>query len=345
MVMNMKILHNSQEIRDAIRRLFSEPKVRRVAMVAYVGADAQEYLPSPAGVELVCWDKEGCTDPDAIRALRSLGARVSFAKNLHMKIYWAENRGVIIGSANLSHNGLSDNGLYEIAVLLPAKSVDVDTLKTRVNPVPVTPRHLHDLDLRTLKYRSRNAGKTVYPPGTRKRGSKKSIPTFAEWYESKDRKSWRIFPYGEYFKGLTVEARQKLNALGYKTCEDYWIAAKCHSQPHEWLLGVDVGPKGYRVYWSCTDFTVRVRRSDKKFYDKREPFFSVQIFPIGKYGIPPFKQDKTFFRAIRKLTTEAGVQSYADGLEFAPDGLLRKKDLRYLYEYYLEESKGKQSQS
>jgi hypothetical protein len=310
-------------------------------MVAYVGADAQEYLPSPAGVELICWDKEGSTDPDAIRVLRNLHVKVSFAKNLHMKVFWAENRGVIIGSANLSHNGLSDNGLHEIAVLLPADSVNIKRLRAEVNVVPVTPERLRNLDLRTLKYRSRNSGKTAYPPVKVKSGRKRQVPTFAQWYESEDQKFWRIFPYGEYFRGLTVEARQKLNALGYKTCVDYWMGIECHANPHEWLLGVDVGPKGYGVYWSCADFTVPVRRSDGKFYDRRWPFFSVQVFPVNRYGTPPFRTDRAFFGAIKKLLTDAEIWSYMDGLEFAPDGLLRKKDLRHLYEYYLEESKGR----
>ena len=122
----IKVLRNSGEIREAVWKLFSAPKTRRVALVAYVGADAQDYLPYPSGIELICWDKEGSTDPDAIRELRRLKVKVSFANNLHMKVFWAEERGAIVGSANLSNNGFSDYGLYEVAVLFPANSIDIE---------------------------------------------------------------------------------------------------------------------------------------------------------------------------------------------------------------------------
>jgi len=336
----IKVLRNSSEIREAVWELFSAPKTRRVALVAYVGAGAQEYLPYPAGIELICWDKEGSTDPDTIRMLRSLKVKVSFARNLHMKVFWAEERGVIIGSANLSSNGLSDSGLHEVAVLLPANSIDIKGLKARVNAVPVAPSSLRDLDTRTLQHRSRNDGQDTYPAVKRTFRRKPTVTTFANWYESEDKKFWRIFPYGEYFRGLTPEAKHELRVWGYKTCEEYWMGAECHANPHEWLLSADTNKYGYGVYWSCADFTVPVKRSDKNFYDRRWPFFSVQIRPTRKYGKPPFKVDKAFFRAIKRLLMEAEVKSYMEGLEFAPNGLLRKRDLKRLYEYYLEEAGG-----
>jgi hypothetical protein len=332
----VKILRNSSEIREAVWQLFSAPKTRRVALVAYVGADAQDYLPSPAGIELICWDKEGCTDPDVIRWLRNVKVKISFAKNLHMKVFWAEERGVIIGSANLSNNGFSDSGLHELAVLLPANSIDIKKLKARVNAQPVTPFSLQNLDRRTLEYRSRNAGNDTYPTIRRKYKRRSTVVTFANWYESEDKKLWKIFPYDDYVSRLTTEAKDKLRAWGYKTCDDYWMGAECHANPHEWLLGVDTNKDGYGVYWSCADFIVPVTRNDRQ-YDRRWPFFSVQIRPIRKYGKPPFNLDMPFIRAIKRLLTEAEVKSYMEGLEFAPNGLLRKRDLKHLYEHYFEE--------
>ena len=67
----------------------------------------------------------------------------------------------------------------------------------------------------------------------------------------------------------------------------------------------------------------------------------MQILPTSKYGKPPFKTDNAFIRAIKRLLTEVEVKSYMEGLELAPNGLLRKRDLKRLYEYYLEESGGK----
>lgn len=338
MAKGIRILHNSREIREGVWRLFSAPNVRRVALVAYVGADAKYYLPYPAGTELICWDKEGSTDPDAIRVLRSHGVKVSFSKNLHMKVFWAEGRGVIIGSANLSNNGLSDKGLHEIGVMLPAYSVDISKLKAQVNAKPVTPLSLQNLDRRTLQYRSRNAGKDAYPKVNGRPKRRVVVANFASWYKTQARKFWRIFPYAEYLRGLTVDAKQKLQAWGYKTCKDYWMGAKNHVNPHEWLLGVDTNKNGQGVCWSCADFIVPVRRDDKEFYERRWPLFAVQIRPIGKYGSPPFKVDAAFIRAVKRLLIEAGVKTYMDGLEFAPNGLLYKRDMKRLYEYYIDES-------
>jgi hypothetical protein len=57
-------------------------------MVAYVGDGAEDYLPSPKGIELICWDKEGSTNADTIRKLpNDYKVNIWFAKNLHAKIY------------------------------------------------------------------------------------------------------------------------------------------------------------------------------------------------------------------------------------------------------------------
>ena len=117
------------------------------------------------------------------------------------------------------------------------------------------------------------------------------------------------------------------------------MGVKGHAQPFEWLLGVDTNPRGDGVYWSCADFAVPVKRSDKDYYDKRWPLFVVQISPIRVYGTPPFNErDKSFVKAIRHLLKEADVKSYDDGLRFTRDGVLSKKQLKSLFEFYLAES-------
>ncbi len=100
----MEILYTTSAIRNAIQELFSDPKRRRVALVAFVGSDAEAYLPYPEGLELVCWPKAGATDANVIGRLLKRGAVVKFSDNLHMKVYWAAGKGAIITSANLSSN-------------------------------------------------------------------------------------------------------------------------------------------------------------------------------------------------------------------------------------------------
>lgn len=197
---------------------------------------------------------------------------------------------------------------------------------------------MRSLDKRTLRYRSRNDGKDTYPTIKRKSKHKSTVRTFANMYESEDQKLWRVFIYDDSLEKLTPEAKNELRAWGYnkKKPKDFWMGAECHSHPNEWLLSVDT-KNG--VYWSCADFTVPVKRNDKEFYDRRWPYFSVQIRPKRKGE--PFKVDGMFIRAIKRLLTEAEVKSYEEGLKFAPNGLLRKRDLKRLYEFYREEGGGK----
>jgi hypothetical protein len=81
-----KVLYTSAEIRKAITQLFSSSRKRRVAISAFVGEDAEAYLPKPNGLELFCWPKGGGTNPNAIRKLRKLGVKVYFSRAVHMKV-------------------------------------------------------------------------------------------------------------------------------------------------------------------------------------------------------------------------------------------------------------------
>ena len=47
-----------------------QPGDRRVALVAYVGGEAQAFLPDPNGLELVCWLQPGATDALTLGARR-----------------------------------------------------------------------------------------------------------------------------------------------------------------------------------------------------------------------------------------------------------------------------------
>ncbi|MET0645175.1 MAG: hypothetical protein ABW208_01055 [Pyrinomonadaceae bacterium] len=113
-----KVIYKSAEIREEIGRLFSSSKGRRVAVVAFVGDGAEEYVRKPEGLHIYCWPKEGGTNPNALRKLIRLGAKVHFADSLHMKVYWTEDRGAIITSANLCTNALGSGDLKEIGVRL-----------------------------------------------------------------------------------------------------------------------------------------------------------------------------------------------------------------------------------
>src|SRR5215210_4527181 len=122
--MSIEILSSSKEIKAAIKDIFSVKNQRRVAISAFVGDEANAYLPYPKGIELYCCPKAGGTNPNAIRDLQTRGVEVYFSDSLHMKLYWSK-KGVIITSANLSTYALGSGGLKEIGVLLPASTVNI----------------------------------------------------------------------------------------------------------------------------------------------------------------------------------------------------------------------------
>src|SRR5690349_21276883 len=129
-----QILYTSTDVRSAIIDVFRNSRGRRVAITAFVGNGVESYLPKPKGIELVCWPKAGGTNPEAIRKLIKLGVSVSFSPGLHMKIYWTEDVGAVITSANLSTNALGAGNLMEFGVLVPSKQIDINKLLRRINP-------------------------------------------------------------------------------------------------------------------------------------------------------------------------------------------------------------------
>src|SRR4051812_23758 len=99
-----KLLYTSSDVRSAVIDLFSNSKGRRVAVVGFVGAGAESYLPKPEGIELYCWPKAGGTNPNMLRTLAKRKVEIRFVDSLHMKVFWAEKRGAVVTSANLSTN-------------------------------------------------------------------------------------------------------------------------------------------------------------------------------------------------------------------------------------------------
>lgn len=114
------LLLTAEEIRDALTLV----KPARIA-VAYVGEGWSNYLPpgclkDPPGClkELVVSPTLG-SNPRAIEEImRRIGhENVYFLDELHAKIYLGE-KAAVVGSCNLSNNGLGDGCRWEAAVLL-----------------------------------------------------------------------------------------------------------------------------------------------------------------------------------------------------------------------------------
>lgn len=112
----MEILTSAKVIRKALREL--EPSS---IAVAYVGTGWKNYVSTKHLREIVLSPTLG-SNPRAIEEMmQELGhENVYFLDDLHSKIYLGTNA-ALLGSCNLSNNGISDQGRLEAAVVLVSK--------------------------------------------------------------------------------------------------------------------------------------------------------------------------------------------------------------------------------
>jgi hypothetical protein len=318
------ILYSRQDIRRAVRHLFADSGRRRIAIVGFVGVDAAELVGNPQGLEVVCWPKAGGTHPEGIRALMRAGANVYFSDSLHMKIYWAQRRGCIIGSANLSNNALGTGTLKEIAVRLRSDALAIDRVWRQVAPAPVTADQMDRLDREHAEFVSRH-------PSAVPTRSRVAAPTYQEWYALPYRTRWKLGLYD-------WDGKIDLSAGSREACQqEYdrpepvdWVKyEKGIFQKGDWMLMYRQNgrmPAGF--VWMHAGFVRAVSKRDKT-YASDYPIEIVQPLPLSRYGVPPFDvRDQVFRQAFR-----AAARDYGTSLEgrFRPP----KKLLRLISEHYV----------
>ena len=149
--MQCEYLKNSVEIKEKLQFLFNS-NCRKVAVVAFVGSNAIEYLPNKDNLTIYCWPHPGVTSPNGIRQLLQKGVKIFFSDNMHKKIYWAQGRGTIIASANLTDNALSGDVLQESGVFISSNDFDID--KEISNLKNIRPAKNEEIDQLEHKARS-----------------------------------------------------------------------------------------------------------------------------------------------------------------------------------------------
>lgn len=171
----MEIISRTDELRKRIARILSASSGRRVAIVAFIGKDVARFVADFQGLEVYCWPNKTATNPDGVRHLLNHGAKVYFVDRLHMKAYWSERSGYLIGSPNLSANALDDTvtGLHEIGCFSPnSEELDIDALVKRMHKAGAYP-----VDEKALWKLERD----YEPPFAVTNDSNQSIPSFDEY--------------------------------------------------------------------------------------------------------------------------------------------------------------------
>lgn len=112
--MSGKIVTTPKQIQDYIQQI--EPT--NIA-VAFVGAGWRNYISHPEKISSIVLSPTLGSNPKAIEEIAASISweKVHFLDNLHAKIYIGTNS-ALMGSCNLSNNGMGEGGLEEVAIYL-----------------------------------------------------------------------------------------------------------------------------------------------------------------------------------------------------------------------------------
>jgi hypothetical protein len=290
----MKVLYNSRQIRNAIRRIFLKGKGRRVALAAFVGEDAPAFLPNPKGIELVCWPNGAGTNPDAIRKLRKLKVKVMSSPRMHAKLYWSQGVGAVLASANLSKNALGEGNLQELGVLIPAEAIDIKALLKSIRPKKVTVRSLKQLDKDYDSHRKRN------PKFVRT-----SRLNFVTWYKSEARRSWKLVCYEKGNAQVPPSLRPWLRTEGGAITDTQVISTPGGLyKDDDWILCFTRAKNGKpkNLEWMYAHKVSKVPINERNAFNDGSAFQVIQVHPIRVYGSPPFN--------VRDSKLKAALQHY-----------------------------------
>lgn len=148
----------SSEYRNTVTSLAKEEK-ELIAAVAFLGAGTETILcPAPQQrVRLICNLVSGATNPTVVRTLRNRpGLQLRQSDNLHAKVIAGKKRAVV-GSANLSANGLnlegSEQSWWDEAGLVTEDARQLDAIASWFAAQWAAARDISDEDLAEAEQR------------------------------------------------------------------------------------------------------------------------------------------------------------------------------------------------
>lgn len=282
----MHYLHNSQEIKKQLAKLFSE-KGKKWAVVGFVGYNALDYLPTRVSdLSVVCWPKAGGTNPDGVRRLIDHGISVYFCDRLHQKIYWRQDAGLVVGSANLSENALGDAGLHEFGVYCDDKQFDIHQVLDALSYEQVTPEALEKLD---VEHVAQARLKEKVGSNTSRADS-----TFLEVIRTQHPKSWKLVTFSEL----------------RKSNDQIQAEIETHFNTRNWVNDNDVDSSKFQI----GDFVLQVKINDDGLIErangrwllvdhiagKGRTLAVVQVSKLDNRTPPPFVIDGKFKKHLKE---------------------------------------------
>jgi len=297
-------------MRAAIKRVLAPGRRERVIAVAFVGADALRFLPSPRNIEIYCWPKAGGTNPHAIEQLLEAGATVKFVDHLHMKLYASVDGGAVIGSANLTANALGEGGLIECGMLLEKGVVRAHSLLKTLTVVRDFDARLRRLHEEHVRFYQRNPfGNAPKKIGAAAKAQARA--SFLTWYKTgASRQPWRWGWYSEDVKppkDATSQLEVESGSAKYRRF--LGVERRTSLSPSEFTLNLQVQRRrdgslqfGQPSWWIPK---ICVKSTSKSWSDCPYLWFAQQLpSPPLK---PPFNErDPHFTKALRQTIKELG---------------------------------------
>lgn len=309
------VLPDSKSVRQQVKAVFSS-RGRKVAIVAFVGLDAETYLGKYLNkTEVYCWPRAGGTNPHAIQDLRTkFGCKVYFADKLHMKIFWSRDRGCVIGSANLTNNALGENGLKEAGIYLADSSlVKVDRIIKAIGGRSVTDAALRKLIDEHKSYYAKN----------RQARARRRKRSFLDWYISTPRENLMLGWWCEGAESSTAANQIARKQYGLKEPDNFLRVTKANNfKENDWILVYKLREDGSCIYSSSIEW-LYVERLVRTNEDSDYPYEAIQFHRTKHFANPPFSIDARFRKAFKIVGEKLGSHTMMpEGKCIAPKRLI-----------------------
>lgn len=261
---SMKVLTSSKAIRYALHDL----QPLKVA-VAYVGRDWDSFVSAERLNEIVLSPTIG-TNPKAVeKIMNKLGhENVYFLDNLHAKFYIGDGA-ALLGSCNLSANGIGENGLLEAAVEIRSDDV-LRLLSEQFDRYKLDAKQLYPtLDLKMDRLRellAMNNRRESYEPVER---VEVEPPSIASYQSKLDRIHIMGLtgPDGDPVKESIAKQTPELIGTTFDNAFTEWVQVEAPD---------DVRPGDWLLCWWCTG---------KRLPDKRVPAWWVYAHCVVNDGM------------------------------------------------------------
>ena len=315
--MKIEPLYAANDLRKGIRSLYLKKhnKCRRVACVAFIGADCLDYIPFAEGLEVYCWPKARGTNPQGLIRLIDAGAIVSFIDRLHTKVYWTEGIGTIVTSANLSQNALEEGNLLELGIHFDDSSIiDIDQVLSQGVSRPATKAEI---------IRLKRQSDLLPEDSSDTKPQRKSPVTFEDWYSSQIQIPWK-FGWMDNWEYDRPESSDEYINEKYPNVEisDWSYARKGEYEKGDWQLQFNI-ESGKVDNWMFVNEIIAQKEGEEYFKDY--PFTAVQLGRRPPY--PPFSaSQKRFKTAFKKAIVKFGLHK----IKKSPHSKVSKEFLKLL---------------